>query len=453
MSVEGERLRHNRVPEAARSGTLEGDAMMALVRRLYPLCRSITGNGVRRSLDMIQDVIPLRRHEIPSLTQVFDWRIPREWNIRDACVRDSRGRRVVDFRAHTLHVLNYSMPMRGRVSRTVLMEHLHSLPHRPDWIPYRTSYYRDAWGFCVTHRQRAGLNGDFYNVEIDTTLAPGSLTLAECVVPGETSGVILLSAHSCHPSLCNDNLSGMVVLAHLMRWLAREPRRYTYRAIFAPGTIGSLTWLWLNRRRLRHIAGGLVLTGVGDCGGFTYKRSRRGDTAMDRIMEKALADHGGDAEIRDFSPYGYDERQYCAPGFDLPVGRLSRTPFGEYPEYHTSADNPTFITGDRLQDCLTLCKRAVRYLEANRVWRNLSPHGEPQLGRRGLYDSLGGAGGPDRQRMAMLWLLNLADGTRSLVDIAARSGCALDVLMDAAERLRKAELLGEDGGTVRPTRL
>ncbi|MEX0729913.1 MAG: DUF4910 domain-containing protein [Aquisalimonadaceae bacterium] len=418
-----------------------GEAMMTLIRRLYPICRSITGNGVRQSLDIIQELIPLRRHEIPTGTRIFDWEIPREWNIRDAGIRDMSGRRLVAFQNHTLHVLNYSVPVRKRISREELRGHLFTLPDHPDWIPYRTSYYKEDWGFCLAHNQLSRLTDAFYDIEIDSSLAHGSLTLAECVIPGQTEEEVLLSAHLCHPSLCNDNLSGLAVQAYLLRWLASEPRRYTYRAVFAPGTIGSLAWLWLNRKRLHAVRAGLVLTGVGDRGGFTYKRSRRGDAMIDRIVVRALQDEAGPSTVRDFSPYGYDERQYCSPGFDLPMGRLSRTPFGEYPEYHTSADDPDFVSAGQLQGALALCQRVVRYLEHNRIWRNLSPYGEPQLGKRGLYGAVGGAGGPDQQRMAMLWLLNLADGTRSLLDIADRAEIAMDVLMDAAERLERVGLL------------
>jgi len=415
--------------------------MMELIERLYPLCRSITGQGVRETLDIIGEDLDLQRHEVPSGTQVFDWEIPREWTIRDAYIADAAGRRVVDFREHNLHVLNYSAPVSMRMRRDDLAEHVFTMPDRPDWIPYRTSYYRETWGFCLTHNQWVGLPDGEYQVHIDSTLAPGALTLAECVLPGESEQEILFSTHICHPSLCNDNLSGIAVQTRLFQWLSRRARRYTYRAVFVPGTIGSLTWLWLNRDRLDGVRGGLVLSGLGDAGGFTYKRSRQGRSWMDRIVEQALSDAGVQWQCREFSPYGYDERQYCSPGFNLAVGRLSRTPYGEYPQYHTSADNLEFVSENQLDGALRACQRIVEYLEADRYLHNLSPYGEPQLGKRGLYGAVGGGSGPDEFRMAMLWVLNLADGTYSLLDMAERSGQPLGLLAEAADALAQAGLL------------
>jgi len=415
-----------------------GRAMMQLVERLYPICRSITGDGVRRTLDILGEELDLRVREVPTGTRVLDWEIPREWNIREAHVTGPAGERIVDFRDHNLHVLNYSVPVRRRVARDELVAHLHSLPDQPDVIPYRTSYYREAWGFCIQHRRLEALPRGDYDVVIDTSLEPGALTLAECVVPGRSEREILFSTHICHPSMCNDNLSGIAVQAALFEWLRREQRRYTYRAIFAPGTIGAVTWLSMNRRSLDRIAGGLVLSGLGDPGRLTYKCSRREGARIDRVVERALGD---EVNQLPFSPLGYDERQYGSPGFDLPVGRLSRTPYGTYPQYHTSADDLLFISAAQLESALAACQRIVEALEGDTVWYATKPYGEPQLGRYGLYDELAGEIEGTPLREALLWVLNLADGDHGLLDIAARSGCAVAALEHVARRAVAAGLL------------
>ncbi len=419
-----------------------GSGLMELAWRLYPICRSITGDGVRATFDILQEHIPLVRHEIPSGTRVFDWEIPPEWNIRRAWIRRANGAPVVDLADHTLHIVNYSAPFEGRLSKAELAHHVHTLPAQPDWIPHRTTYFRESWGFCMSQRQWDALPEGEYDVLVDSTLEPGALSLAECVIPGDSQSEILLSTHSCHPSMANDNLSGIVVLTALCQWLAAAPRRYTYRVVFAPGTIGSLSWLWQRQAGLERIRGGLVLSGLGDSGPLTYKRSRRGSALIDRIVECGLRDAETSGEIRDFAPYGYDERQYCAPGFDLPVGRLSRTPHGEYPEYHTSADDLGFIDADQLEGALAFCRRVVEDLEGgDRYWINRAPYGEPRLGKRGLYGGVSRQSGPDEAHMAMLWVLNLSDGSYSMLDIAERSGLPLSVLVEAGDRLHEAGLL------------
>lgn len=428
-------------PEIEETAGAQQSGMMPLITRLYPICRSITGDGVRSTLDILGDEIELERHEIPSGTEVFDWTMPPEWNIRDAYIADGSGRRLIDFHEHNLHVLNYSTPIDTVMSRRSLAAHVYTLPQHPDWIPYRTSYYQKRWGFCLTHNQWQGIPDGDYRVYIDADLKPGALTLGEVLLPGESETEIVFSTHICHPSMCNDNLSGIAVLTRLFQWLSRRPRRYSYRALYVPGTIGSLSWLWLNRDRLDSVLGGLVLTGLGDPGGFTYKRSQQEDSCIDRLAALALADGGEDWQQRKFSPFGYDERQYCAPGFDLAVGRLSRTPFGEYSEYHTSADHLDFVSETQLHGALRVCQRFVEYLEADRCWVNLSPCGEPQLGKRGLYGALGGTGGPDEFRLAMLWMLNQADGSRPVSDVARRSGLSMELLAEAAETLAEAGLL------------
>ncbi|KAA9339245.1 DUF4910 domain-containing protein [Hymenobacter busanensis] len=433
-------------PELAPPATRRpGAAMHQMLRELYPLGRSITGDGVRATLRVLATHLPagLTAHEVPSGTQVLDWTVPPEWNIRDAYVRDAAGRRVIDFQQHNLHVVGYSTPVAGWFSRAELDEHLHSLPEQPDLIPYRTSYYSPAWGFCLAHHEREQLRDEQYEVCIDATLDPaGSLTYGQLVLPGSSDEEVLISCHICHPSLANDNLSGLVTAVGLANWLAERPRRYTYRFVFLPGTIGSITWLHEHRAsavpRIRH---GLVLSLLGGPGHFTYKRSRQGAAAIDRAVALALRDAGTPHELRDFSPYGYDERQYCSPGFNLPVGCFTRTPFGEFPEYHTSADNPAFVRPRQLAQSLRLVKSLCRILEHNRSYQNLSPYGEPQLGRRGLYKNIGGGLEGQQWQLALLWVLNQSDGQHSLVDIAEKANLPFTLIRKAAKALRHAQLL------------
>jgi len=419
-----------------------GRDMFSLVSELYPICRSITGDGVRRSLDIIERTIPLTRSEVPTGTGVFDWEVPKEWNVRDAWIKNARGERVVDFRTCNLHVLNYSAAIHAVLPLAELRRHLFSIPEHPTWIPYRTSYYRDAWGFCVTQQQLETLRDDEYEVMIDSSLTNGSLTYAECYLPGTSTDEILISCHICHPSLCNDNLSGISVAVFLARELLGRGHRYSYRFLFIPGTIGAITWLAHNQSRVERIKHGLVLTCLGDRGAFHYKRSRRGAAEIDRAMAHVLRSSGGPHQILEFSPYGYDERQFCSPGFNLPVGCLMRSVWGTFPEYHTSADNLQFIDPDALQESFDVCRAVLELLEQNRTFRGTNPFCEPALGRRGLYRSTGG-GSVDPGNLALLWVLNLADGAHSLLDIAERSGMAFPVIAAAANELASHALLVE----------
>lgn len=418
-----------------------GERMHALIRELYPLCRSITGDGLRATLRRIGAEIPLTLHEVPSGTPVLDWTVPNEWNVRDAYVADAAGHRVIDFRRSSLHVLNYSTPVRRRMTLDELRPHLHTLPDHPDWIPYRTSYYAEAWGFCLSQRQLEALPDGDYDVVIDSTLAPGHLTYGECVVPGTTEDEVLISCHCCHPSLANDNLSGIAVAIALARWAAAAPRRLTYRFLFIPGTIGSITWLARHEAVVPRIRHGLVLSCVGDRGPITYKRSRRGDAAVDRAVAHVLAASGAPPRVREFVPYGYDERQYCSPGYNLPVGCFMRSPNGEFPEYHTSADNPDFVSADSLIDSQEKLIAVLEILERDRRYRNTQPRGEPQLGRRGLYAALGGQSRLPGAELALLWVLNYSDGAHSLLDIAQRAALPFAGIAQAAAALHDAGLL------------
>ena len=407
---------------------------------LFPICRSITGNGIRRTLRMIGERIPLQLSEIPSGTNVFDWTVPMEWNIRDAYIKDASGRRVVDFQRNSLHVLNYSTPIHTTLPLDDLKKHLYTLPEYPDWIPYRTSYYKPDWGFCLTHRQLLSLDDEEYEVCIDSTLEDGNLTYGECYLPGRSRDEVLISVHACHPSLANDNLSGLTVAISLAQLLMDGERRYSYRFLFIPGTIGAISWLARNREAAERVRHGLVLTCIGDAGGFHYKKSRRGNVEIDRAVVHVLRQSGEPFEVLDFSPYGYDERQYCSPGFNLPVGCLMRSIWGTFPEYHTSADNLDFIQPTSLAESLRMCVAVLDVLENNGRYINRNPCCEPQLGKRNLYRSTGGESiGNDVN--ARLWVLNLSDGDHSLLDIAERSGLSFATIREAAWLLSQSDLL------------
>jgi aminopeptidase-like protein len=420
-----------------------GHEMHTLVSELYPICRSITGNGVRETLQRLQRFVPLTMQEVPTGMRVFDWTVPPEWNIRDAYVKNSYGERVIDFQKSNLHVVSYSVPVHEKMGLAQLRQHLFTLPDRPGWIPYRTSYYKRTWGFCLSHRQFLDLTEDEYEVCVDASLEAGHLTYGEVYLPGQTTDEILVSTHVCHPSLANDNLSGIAVACFLANHLSRLERRYSYRFVFIPGTIGAITWLCLNESKVPRIKHGLVLAGLGDAGPLSYKKSRRGNTEMDRVCAYVLRQSGPDSKILEFSPYGYDERQFCSPGFNLAVGRLSRTPYGTFPEYHTSADNLSFVAPAALSQSFSACLAIFSILERNRKYLNTSPKCEPQLGERGLYRTMGGSSGDNSKELAMLWVLNLSDGENCLLDIAERAQMDFDFVHHAATVLKEHGLLKE----------
>lgn len=412
-----------------------GKWIYSLIKELYPICRSITGDGVRRTLNTLGKHIQLNLLEVATGTPVFDWTVPKEWNIRDAWIKNSIGQRLIDFNNSNLHVVNYSIPVHASMSLKELRPHLHTLPDYPDRIPYRTSYYNETWGFCLTHDQLTNLPEDEYEVCIEATLEDGHLTYGEYLIKGESEEEILISSHVCHPSLCNDNLSGVCVATALAKWMAAEPRRYSYRFLFAPGTIGAITWLARNQESVKSLRHGLILTSVGDDGCLTYKRSRRGNAEVDRAVEHILGYYTTDYKVEDFSPYGYDERQFGSPGFNLPVGRLSRSPFGTYSEYHTSADNLEFVHPQSLGDTFDKLVKVVQILENNRRYINLFPYCEPQLGRRGLYQAIGD------EELAMLWVLNMSDGHSDLLAIAERASIPFAKIQLAAVKLEAHKLI------------
>jgi aminopeptidase-like protein len=422
---------------------LKGEEMYKLAVRLFPICRSITGDGVRKTLSVLKEFIPIHIVEVPSGTKVLDWEIPDEWNIREAWIKNSNGEKIVDFENLNLHILNYSSPVHKWIKLKELKEHLYTLPDYPDWVPYRTSYYSKQWGFCITHKQFENLSEDDYQVFIDSDLKSGFLTYGEYLIPGKTKEEVIFSCHICHPSLCNDNLSGIVLAVNLASELQKLELHYSYRFLFIPGTIGSITWLSRNEDKIKNIKYGLVLSLLGDSSPFHYKRSRQGNTEIDLILEYLLKDEKN-SKILDFSPYGYDERQFCSPGFNLPFGCLTRTPFGEFPEYHTSADNLEFINSNNLSKSLSLLVKIISVIEGNKKWINTSPKGEPQLGKRGLYNSVGGESHEKDYQMALLWILNLSDGNHSLLDVAIRSNIKFEILLQATTDLLQAGLLKEE---------
>jgi len=436
--------------QPAGASALAGRALR-FMEEIYPICRSITGAGVRTTLDLVGRHVPLERSEVASGTPVFDWEVPNEWNIRDAYVADASGRRVIDFRRHSLHVLNYSTPVRARMTLAELRPHLYAIPEHPDWIPYRTSYWREHWAFCITQKQYDALAEGEYEVVIDSELKPGTLTYAECRVRGETAQEFLLFTHICHPSLANDNASGIAIATLIARELLQARPRLSYRIVFAPATIGSITWLARNAEAARRLRGGLVIGLLGDAGPLTYKRSRRGNSEIDLIANGVVRAFGPEHRTVDFSPYGYDERQFCSPGFDLAVGRLTRTPNGEYPEYHTSADNLEFMRVESLAQSVQAIATILAQVDSNRRFHSLAPACEPRLGKRGLFRSTGGSS-PREFEFAILWLLNQADGTHGLNDVAAASGLSLETLAAAADALVQAGLIEEVATTAAQSR-
>jgi len=415
----------------------EGDAMLALATRLFPLHRSQTGVGLRRTLEILSEEIPIQVTELASGQTALDWEIPDEWEVRDAFIADARGERVVDYAKSNLHLVNGSQPVRAEMSWEALQSHIHVVDDQPDVIPYRTCFFRDDWGFCVTHRQHDRLRqGGPWTVQVDARYFKGSMSLGECVLPGESDQTVLFHCHTCHPSLANDNLSGIVVATYLAKHLQRMPRRYTYRLLFAPATIGVIGWLSLQTpKQIKQIRHGLVLTLLGDDAPLTYKASRDGGRPIDSIVRQVLGRRDGDFCNREFDPFGYDERQFNSPGFDLPIGRLSRSVHGEFPQYHTSGDNLELIKAGNLQDSLAAILEIVQAIEASRYPVNLKPHGEPRLGHYGIFKAFGQRDDRGDFQAAMMWVLNLADGRHSIENVIERCGLRPGLVREVTDTL------------------
>ena len=417
-----------------------------LARELFPISRSLSGPGVRETLEILRRELPeLQVHEIASGSPVFDWEVPDEWVIRDAYIADVTGERVVDFKAHNLHVLGYSEPVDVKLTREELEPHLYSDPEQPDWIPYVTSYYKRRWGFCLSHRQREQLGEGPFRCVVDADLGPGVLNYADLVIPGDTDREVLLSTYVCHPSMGNNELSGPVVTTALARWIKGLPsRRHTYRIVFIPETIGSLIYLsrHLDVMKARTVAG-FVVTCVGDDRAFSYVPSRRGDTLADRAAIRSLGQIDPSFIRYSWRDRGSDERQYCAPGVDLPVATIARSKYGEYPEYHTSADDLSLISPAGLQGGFDALRGAIETIESNARLRT-TVLGEPQLGKRGLYPTTSMKGSYGDVRL-MMDLISYCDGEHSLLDIAEMVGVSVKTLREIARPLIANGLLSEEG--------
>jgi aminopeptidase-like protein len=420
-----------------------GKQMHELMTELFPICRSITGNGVRETLKIIQKQIPLQISEIPSGEKVFDWRIPKEWNIKNAYILNPKGEKILDFKNSNLHIVSYSIPIHKKISFSELKTHIHTLPDMPETIPYLTSYYNEDWGFCMKHKDFETLQDGEYEIMIDSTLEMGSLTYGEFIKKGESEKEFLISCYVCHPSMCNDNLSGVVLTTFLAAYLKNIKTEFSYRFLFIPETIGAITWLSKNEQNLQRIKHGLVATCLGDPGLSTYKKTRDGNNEIDKIAEYVLKKSKQDYSIQDFFPHGSDERQFCSPGFNLPCGSLVRSlpGSGKFPEYHTSDDNLDFVTPENLTDTFLKYSEIIFVADNNAKYVNLNPKCEPQLGKRGLYRQLGSQKRTEEKDSAMFWILNQSDGKNSLLDISIKSKLDFHLLKETADNLIEHNLL------------
>ncbi len=419
-----------------------GLEMWTLVKKLFPINRSITGNGVRQTLKLLSEQIPLKIYEVPTGTEVFDWTIPQEWNLRDAYIVDPLGKKIIDFKKCNLHVVGYSVRIDRIINLDELQEHLYSLPDQPDAIPYITSYYKERWGFCIAHNERLKLKEGEYRVFIDSELKDGYLTYGEYILPGESNKEVFLSTYVCHPSMANNELSGPVVAAFIGKWLASQPRRYTYRTIFIPETIGSITYLSKHLHELKqNMIVGFNISCVGDELAYSYVASRYENTFADKVASNVLSYEHPDFIKYSFLDRGSDERQYGSPGVDLSLVTLSRSKFGTYPEYHTSLDNLDLVTATGLQGGYELIKKCINVIENNRTYRVISL-GEPQLGKRGLYPNLS-TKNSNVSVKTMMDFIAYADGTNDLIDISNIIGKPVMDIVPIAERLLEAKLLEE----------
>ena len=438
-----------------------GTEMYNLIQRLYPICRSITGNGVRQTLKILQEKIPLKIIEVPTGTKCYDWTIPKEWNINDAYIKDQDGNVIVTFNESNLHVVSYSIPVHQKLSFEELKKHIHYIKEKPDAIPYRTSYYDENWGICMTYNQFKNMKDGTYEIFIDSSLEDGSLTYGEYFKRGKLQDEIIVSCYVCHPSLCNDNLSGVSLVTTLVSVLQNISTKFSYRFLFIPETIGAIAWLSRNELKLKNIRGGLVATCCGDRGSITYKRSRHHNSFIDVIVEKILRNSGDNYTVLDFWPSGSDERQFSSPGFNIPIGSLMRTVYDEFEEYHTSEDNLSFMDEHSLGDSLAKYLDVISELEKSNFFQtkmneNRKPYNdhdpvfintnmkcEPQLGKRGLYSKMGAL--THQQQLdiknAIQWLLNFSDGYHSVSEISRMSGIEFGVLISTSKFLLDADLL------------
>lgn len=421
-----------------------GKELYALCDRLFPICRSITGNGVRETLRVLQSVCPaMTLHEVPTGTQVFDWIVPKEWNIRDAWIKNSKGEKVLDFAKSNLHVMGYSIPVNQKVTREKLLPLIHTQPDQPDAIPYVTSYYKERYGFCMSQLQKDTLQEDTYHIYIDSDLKDGSLTYGEILIPSTEGNKdeIFLSTYVCHPSMANNELSGPAVTIYLAKWLwEKKHRRYNYRIIFIPETIGAITYLSQHLPEMKkNIRAGFNISCVGDDRTYSYVASRYGNTLADKVAKNVLSFHYPEYKQYSFLQRGSDERQYNAPGVDLPVCAVCRSKYAEYPEYHTSKDNMGLISPTGLQGAYEVYRDMIEALEYNHKYR-IQCLGEPQLGKRGLYPTISQKGGYDAVK-SMTDFIAYADGTNDLMDISSIIKVSVERLVTVIEKLQEAKLI------------
>jgi aminopeptidase-like protein len=409
---------------------------------MFPICRSITGNGFRESLEMLREAVPeMKVFEVPTGTAVFDWTVPKEWNIRGGGIYRLNGDKVIDFKDSNLHIMGYSLPIDKVVSREELLEHVYTLPDQPDWIPYVTSYYKERWGFCMSENQKQTLTDEEYHVVIDSSLEDGSLTYGELIIPGQTEDEILFSSYLCHPSMANDDLSGPVVLTELMKYvLQMKNRRYTYRFVINPETIGAITYISRNLDALlKHVKAGFVLSCVGDDRTYSYLATKYGDTLTDRVMQNVLNFHFPEYKKYSFLDRGSDERQYGSAGVNLPVCGFCRSLYTRYPEYHTSADNMDLISPEGLQGAYDVMVKVIMALENNYHYA-MTCQCEPQLGKRGLYPTISYRGSHDNVNYIRDFTA-YADGSHDLIDISNIINVPIDILIDIKNKLTAHDLL------------
>lgn len=416
--------------------------MYTLVKNLFPICRSLTGNGVRETLAKLKEIVPeMNIYEVPTGTQVMDWTIPKEWNIKDAWIKDSAGRKIIDFKKNNLHIMGYSTPVHKKVSREELLQIVYTLPEQPDLIPYITSYYKERYGFCMTENQKQHLKDEPYEICIDSELKEGSLTYADIVIPGKTDKEILLSTYVCHPSMANNELSGPAISIHLAKWLKeRGNNYYTYRFVYNPETIGSITYISKNLEHLKSkVKAGFVLTCCGDEGEFSYLASCYGNTLADKVAKNVLQYERPAYKTYSFLERGSDERQYGAPGVDLPVCSVMRTKYGIYPEYHTSGDDLNFVTANALGETFEMYQKIIIALEHNKKYK-INCLCEPQLGKRGLYPTLS----TKESGKSVINLTNFiayCNGKNDLIDISNIIHVPVEELVAFVKKLTAANLL------------
>lgn len=417
--------------------------MEHLFKELFQINRSITGDGVRKSIKILQKEVPYEIKEFSSGLSCFDWVIPKEWNIKDAYIQDLNGKKIIDFQDHNLHVLNYSAPVNKRVSKDELLEYIYTRKDLPDAIPYRTSYYQERWGFCLEHNRLKDFTEDEYNVVVDSTLTDGSLSIAELVIKGESDKEVLFSTYMCHPSMANNELSGPIAMTMLAKYLmSQEKLKYTYRFVIAPETIGSIVYLSQYCEELKDkVIAGYVISQVGITDNLVYKQSRNENSLSNRVVSHLSNHSNNDVDIVDFTPNGGgDQRQYCSLGINMPIGYIGRSLGGTYKEYHTSLDSLDIISYDKMNESVNFLKDIVFALEVNNLYMNEMPYCEPNLGMRGLYPTIGGEKATLEMKI-IKYILGYSDGKKDILEIANLLKVNILLFDEAIHKLLNSKLI------------